>query len=139
MNLILKRKSAEEAGIFGCLSSLDGSAIVAQTLEHAFPIPDQPGQYAPVIPPGTYTCVRGMHQLAHMSAPFETFEITGVQHHSKLLFHTGNLNEDSEGCVLLGQSLGQLDGAKAVLESHDAFKNFMQLQTGLSTFPLVVE
>lgn len=135
MDLLLKRSSAEADGIFGCLSSRDQSCILAQTLEHAFPVDGKPDEYAPVIPPGTYTCMRGQHQLAHMDHPFETFEIVGVDHHSKLLFHTGNVNADSEGCVLLGQSRQGV----AILQSRIAFANFMRIQAGLQKFSLVVE
>lgn len=132
MDLLLKRSSFESEGIFGVLSSVDQSCIVASTLEHAFP----DGQdFKPIITIGSYTCVRGMHRLAHMAEPFETFEITGVVSHTKVLLHAGNTNKDSEGCVLLGKSrVGDM-----ITQSRVAFDSFMQLQRGVDSFTLTVE
>lgn len=135
MNLKLSRNAFEADGVFGVLTSLDGSCIVAVTLEHAFPSVAEPITYSPIIPPGEYRCVRGPHQLAHMIRPFETFEITGVAGHSKVLLHAGNTNRDSEGCVLLGSKrVGSM-----ITFSEVAFERFMKLQAGVDVFTLTVE
>lgn len=135
MDLRLKRTSFEECGIFGVLSSQDGSCIVATTLEHAYAGSQEPVSFIPKVPPGVYKCVRGQHQLAHMTEPFETFEITDVPGHNHILFHVGNTNNDSEGCVLLGCARV----SNSVVSSRTAFVNFMQLQHGIDEFSLVVE
>jgi hypothetical protein len=93
----------------------------------------------PKIPTGTYECLRGVHQLAPTAIspkpqPFETFEITGVEGHSGLLFHTGNFSEDSRGCVLL--SLGRNE--KMLINSREGFERFMQAQAGCDNFTLTV-
>lgn len=126
----LSRLSSDE---FGCFSQLlrDDSTLLAVTLEHSYPLEN--GGYAPKIPVGSYVCVRGTHQL-HNGVPFETFEITGVPGHTGLLFHKGNLERDSEGCVLLGQT----QSGAAVLHSEAAFEQFMAVQEGLDSFPLEV-
>ena len=36
----------------------------------------------------------------------ETFEVTGVPGRANILFHHGNTEEDTEGCILLGSSFG---------------------------------
>lgn len=58
-----------------------------------------------------------------------TFEVV-VPGHSAVLFHTGNTEEDTLMCILLGYQLGTLGGARAVLQSKPAFKAFMDLMVG---------
>jgi hypothetical protein len=135
MDLILSRKDFRPDGIFSELRMGDGS-LVAITLEHAYP--DRRYGWEPKIPDGTYQCVRGMHQLEGMIAPFETFEITNVIGHTDILFHVGNVNSDSAGCVLLGMGLGVINKMQAVTSSKMAFLKFMDLQTGVDQFTLVV-
>lgn len=128
--MILERVKFTPDGIFSSLSK-DGENI-AFTLEHAYPGTDD--TWIAKIPNGTYTCIRGMHHLLH-GAPFETFEITGVSGHSGLLFHKGNFDSDSEGCVLLGEEIvGNMVSNSAV-----SFENFMSVLTGIDSFPLTVE
>lgn len=135
MNLYLKRNEFGSAGIFGILASVDGSCIVAQTLEHSYVGSNEPVSYIPKLPPGDYTCVRGLHKLESMSSVFETFEITDVPGHKGILFHVGNLNEDSSGCVLLGSARS----GNMITQSRIAFSTFMKLQQGVSQFTLTVE
>lgn len=128
MDLVLTRKRATEAGIFGVLSTSCGGWSCV-TLEHAYPTDNG---YAPKIPPGSYTCVFGPHMLH--SGPIDTFEITGVPGHSGVLFHYGNTNTDSDGCVLLGR----YDAGDCILKSREAFEEFLRQQSGLTTFQLQV-
>lgn len=129
MDLHLTRTDNGPAGIFGTLTT-SGGAVVAVTLEHAYP-EDQ--GWVPKIPVGTYVCVRGEHQLG-TGSPFTTFEITGVPGHSGLLFHTGNFTRDSSGCVLVGQERHD----DMILGSHAAFGGFMLLMGGVDRFTLAV-
>lgn len=135
MNLTLARQDARSDGIFSLLQG-DGGKIIAWTLERAHP--RDSGGYAPKIPAGTYRCVRGIHHLERVKGPVETFEITGVPGHTGVLFHVGNFNNDSEGCVLLGQSIAKDVGPWMLSQSRKAFLAFMQLQSGLPEFPLTV-
>jgi hypothetical protein len=132
MKINMQRHDFLKTGIFGMLESQDQS-LIAYTLEHAYEV--SPGVFAPKIPPGTYTCIRGIHQLEGMTHTFETFEITGVEGHSNLLFHPGNTNRDSSGCILLG--LSRLDNID-ILHSKDAFNKFLELQKGVESFALTV-
>lgn len=129
MKLTLKRDDFRSTGIFGQLLDEAGTRI-AVTLEHSYILLST---FEPKIPDGIYTCVRGEHQL-HNGILFNTFEITGVYGHSGLLFHSGNFNRDSEGCVLLGQTV---DG-DMVTHSKRAFADFMALLDGLQMFTLEV-
>lgn len=135
MDLKLTRNLFCQGGIFGVLIRVDTGEAIAVTLEHSYVGNNEPISYVPKLPPGEYLCVKGMHQLAHMNQPFETFEITEVPGHSNILLHVGNTNDDSEGCVLLGCS----QSGTMILESKKAFDAFMQLQAYCNTFLLVVE
>lgn len=132
MMLTLQRLQSGSDGIFGRLS---GDGLDLRTLEHAYD--DGHGSWAPKLPAGTYTCVRGEHQLAHMTQPFTTFEVTGIPGHTGILFHVGNFNRDSEGCVLLG--LYSVDQHPPMLiGSMQAFTKFMHALEGADTFQLSV-
>jgi hypothetical protein len=75
-----------------------------------------------------------------MTEPFDTFEITDVPLHNNILFHPGNYNDDSEGCVLLGKAYGmKLNGGKMIVNSRNAFDHFMYLQEGVDSFVLIVD
>lgn len=131
MDLVLTRIWCNRSGIFSYLTA-DGIKIAA-TLEHAY-YDESYDLWRPKIPNGEYKCIRGMHQLAGMTAPFETFEIANVPGHSKILFHVGNFNKDSEGCVLLGENIQ----ANMVTNSRESFEKFMKLQSDIDSFQLLV-
>jgi hypothetical protein len=123
------------SGIFGLLLDENGK-VLCQTLEHAYLDESNPIlAYVPKLPAGAYTCVRGMHQLEGMVQPFETFQITDVPGHTNILFHSGNFNADSAGCVLLGLVR---DGTSDILQSRVAFDEFMAHNEGIDSFVLTV-
>lgn len=131
MDLTLTRTSCSKGGIFGKILDSKGNKI-AFSLEHAYA---SGGSWTPKILNGSYTCVRGNHRLHGMDKDFETFEITEVKGHSNLLFHWGNYNKDSEGCVLVGASIVK----DMVTNSRVTFAKFMALQDGLDRFQLTVK
>ena len=130
MDLILKRTLFNKDGILGELIS-DNGIFECATLEHAYPINSH--GFEPKLPTGLYTCVRGMHRLSHMPHPFETFEIMNVPGHTGILFHPGNFNNDSEGCVLLGE-YHQGQGHLLILNSQKTFERFIKAQNGINEF-----
>lgn len=135
MDLYLTRKQFREDGIFSELTDSDGQ-LIAMTLEHAYP---NDSGFGPKIPNGVFICKRGEHYLHEMTTPFETFEITGVEGHVGLLFHWGNFNKDSEGCILLGESIQHVGiRPQAVTNSRATFKKFMDFLKSLDTFVLTV-
>ena len=132
----LTRTECGSDGIFGFFTFDGDTTSFMTTLEHAFLQDD--GTYAPVIPAGQYMCVRGLHQLSN-GIPFQTFEITGVVGHSGLLFHAGNFNRDSEGCVLCGDAKTyQPDGNGMITGSRVKFQEWMDRLIGTSSFMLEV-
>ena len=97
------------------------------------------------IPAGTYKCVRTWYN----KGGYETFEVTGVPNRTRILFHWGNTQEDTEGCILPGLRVGTLEIADedsgemkhkiAVLSSRKAHKMLMDSQEGKDAFWLDIE
>lgn len=135
MDLILKRVAFRKDGIFSNLLD-DQGTILFPTLEHSYL--DNSAHYFPKIPDGSFECIRGPHRLEGMTNDFETFEITGVIGHTNILFHVGNFNDDSEGCVLVGTSIVKAPYLWTISNSRIAFDKFMDLQNGLDNFQLAV-
>jgi Family of unknown function (DUF5675) len=133
MNLTLRRTSFTEDGIFGLLID-DQGEIIAVTLERAYP---NGALFEPKVVAGEYVCNRGTHKLLH-GGPFETFELQNVPGHTGVLLHKGNVENDSEGCILLGSTIGAIAGQPAILNSKGAFDRFMGLQVSVNTFNLKV-
>ena len=125
----LERQDITPHGIFSRLTDDHGQEYT--TLEHAYCLGET---IHCKIPNGTYTCVRGTHAL-HDGIPFQTFEITGVPGHKGLLFHKGNYNSDSEGCVLVGLSRDR----DMIIHSKDAFDKFIKGLDGVNEFTLEVK
>ena len=135
MNLKLKNMDFREDGIFGILLD-ENNKQIAVTLQHAYDSGLGDGSYAPKLPNGEYNCIRGMHKL-HDLKPFETFKVNGVFGHSGILFHIGNYNKDSDGCILLGHGYG--GDPRQLYMSRTTFESFMALQHGVDEFILTVE
>lgn len=133
--ITLARTSKGKDGIFGELLN-DFWGVMAITLEHAYP---DAFSYMPIAPVGIFTCVRGYHQLVGMKEPFETFEITGIKGHRNILFHAGNWNIDSSGCVLLGQTLSHDGKGRMITNSKETFENFMERLIGVEHFELTIQ
>lgn len=139
MNLILRRNKFQEDGIFGELLD-DKFNFLCVTLEHAYPQED--GTFEPKLPPGEYTCVRGKnHRLESAKETFETFEVMDVPGHTGILFHIGNYNKNSAGCILLGTGEGwqQDQKKKMIVNSKVAFGKFMNYVEKVDVFTLTVE
>lgn len=139
MDLTLLRTDFRSDGILGELGYL-GMPVPLYTLEHAYADmkPDGRGlspYYRPKLPTDIYTCQKSLHKL-HDGVPFLTFEVKDVPGHKGILFHIGNVNADSEGCILVGMK--QDTNSTAILQSRIAFKAFMDLQKGCETFTLTV-
>lgn len=111
----LIRIAETEAGIFGVL--LDDGTPFALTLERQW-LMNRVDESC--IPPGTYVCERWQ------SPKFgSTFRVTNVPDRSYILFHKGNLEKDTQGCILVGEQFGVLNGKPALLASGPGFQEFM--------------
>jgi hypothetical protein len=134
--LTLKRFSTDNDGTYGVI--LAGTKPILLTLEESW---KGNRQNESCIPSGLYTCKRVI------SPNFgETFEITGVVDRDDILFHPGNTEINTLGCILTGSEWGTLkaedddtgetEDQAAVLESQKAFKKFMSYLQGHDQFKL---
>ncbi len=129
MKATIIRVEESDQGTIGVMI-LDGEAFCC-TLEP----PDRDNKRdISCIPAGTYAAIR------HNSPRFgDTFEITGVPNRSHVLFHAGNVVKHTKGCVLLGQYFGKLKGSRAVLNSGNTFRAFMDKAGTLGSFELEIK
>lgn len=72
----------------------------------------------------------GIHPLRQFKGTKETkwhntLEVI-VKDHTALLFHSGNVEKHSLGCVLLGSEASKLRGQRAVLNSGNTFTRFKE-------------
>ena len=74
------------------------------------------------IPAGEYICKR-------VDSPRfkDTFEVTDVKGRSHILFHKGNIDDDSHGCILVGEQFETLKGSPAILASKKGFGEFKDI------------
>jgi len=138
--MILQRFIHSTHGTFGTLVGLTKSPLYTCEEENHGNAPS-----ISCIPAGVYRCVRTHYHGGN----YATFVITGVSGRPRILFHRGNSEEDTAGCVLLGVGFGTLmvrdedtgvRGRKlAVLRSVDAFEMFMHKLEGVDEFTLSVE
>ncbi|UOF78950.1 hypothetical protein [Microviridae sp.] len=109
----LQRVSSSLEGTFGVL--LFGDMPICLTLE--LPWKDNEKNVS-CIPDGKYTVARYISPR-HGSC----LKLFGVPGRSDILFHVGNTINDTEGCILVGQSY--YNGG--ILNSRIAFAHLMQL------------
>lgn len=86
------------------------------------------------IPVGKYICLR------KKSPKFgETFEVLDVKGRTHILFHKGNLMDDSHGCIVVGEQYGHITlGEDALSSSGVAFKELMERLHGQRRFILEI-
>jgi Family of unknown function (DUF5675) len=137
MDLILTRGDRRQDGIFSTLCATDPEYFSCVTLEHAFILPSAPLNWMPAMPDGIYRCQRGTHRLKNL-IPFITFEVMGVPGHTGILFHVGNFDRDTEGCILLGRNVIKAPTGWWINQSRLTFNDFMGRQLGLDEFSLTV-
>jgi hypothetical protein len=126
---ILRVEDNFQHGTFGVL--LLGAWTFCVTLEP----PERANQRnVSCIPPGNYTCER------IMSPRFgTTYEVYGIPNRSGILFHGGNIVEHTEGCIILAEKFGKLEGDRAVLNSGKTLTKFLNTMQGYETFQLLIK
>ncbi len=125
----LIRLEESEQGTIGVLK-ID-KEVFCYTLE---PADELNKQNESCIPIQQYMCKR------IISPKFgETFMVAGVPDRTNVLFHKGNTEDDTLGCILLGQTVGKLKGQRAVLNSGKSFDKFMLAMLGRQMFHLTIK
>jgi len=126
--ITLKRIAQIEDATYGVL--LDDGLPFALSLERAWKN-NEVGKSC--IPKGTYICKRVQ------SPKFgDTFEVTGVPGRSAILFHKGNINDDSHGCILVGEQFNPVLGKNGIVASAEGFTEFLRRLSGLQQFTLTI-
>ena len=86
------------------------------------------------IPAGQYACQRVQ------SPKFgDTFEVQNVPNRTAILFHKGNITDDTHGCILVGEQFGTVNGVPGVLASAQGFAEFMRRLAGEPSFWVLVK
>jgi hypothetical protein len=85
------------------------------------------------IPVGDYLCER-----INSTKFGNTFEVKNVPNRTEILFHKGNIMEDSHGCIVVGEQFEPLDGDNAVLSSGKAFTEFKERTRDVDVFKLSI-
>ena len=116
------RRITDDGPTFGVFKNFEGKPF-AVTLEPAWlnNLVDNS-----CIPSGDYLCKR-------VDSPKygDTFEITGVPGRTHVLFHWGNLEKNTKGCVLVAEKFGILGSDTAILQSRNSsgggFNEFLDI------------
>ena len=128
--MVLKRIVSNADGTFGVLLDMSGTIPFALTLEDKW---KDNAPFESCIPSGVYDCKR-IHSLKFG----ETFEVVKVVNRTNILFHAGNIDEDTQGCILIGEEFGELYGKTAILSSRRGFNEFMERLNGHAEFLLYI-
>lgn len=130
MKLVIVRDAYVDDGTFGTLRVL-GRAPFALTLEREW-ADNEPRKSC--IPAGVYQCRR-------VNSPKfgDTFEVQAVPGRSHILFHAGNLSDDSLGCILVGEQFEFVNGKPGIVASRQGFGEFLRVTQGVDTFTLLIE
>jgi len=126
MNLSIKRVAILNDGAFGVL--LSNGVPFAVTLERTY----DPGNTVK-IGNGFHECRRSRYNRGG----YDTFEIE-VPGHERILFHKGNTELHSEGCVLVAESFAVLGDKPGVALSAEGFAEFMRRAADVDSFTLEV-
>lgn len=86
------------------------------------------------IPAGQYIC-----REKKSSKYGDTYEITNIQNRDNVLFHWGNIDDNTKGCIILGEKLGRLGKSRAVLNSKATFKTFLAVMIKQKMFLLTIK
>lgn len=85
------------------------------------------------IPGDSYICKRVM------SPKFgNTFAVDSVRGRSHILFHKGNISEDTHGCIILGEEFNSMSGKNMLRSSGVAFAEFLHRTMDINIFKLIV-
>ena len=115
-------------GCFSVLKDLQTQEVQPFAISVERTYPQRGGQYVK-LNSGIYLCVRTMYN----KGGYMTFEIL-FPDHDEIKFHKGNLEDHSDGCVVVGEFFDMYKGKVAVMSSGKAFNEFMMRYGHLQEF-----
>jgi hypothetical protein len=128
-HITLKRTAHLKEATVGTLILDSDTHLGIYTLEN----PKRATKVDDRIPAGTYTC------KPYSGTKYkDVYIVENVPNRSAILLHWGNTEKDTEGCILLGNRVGEINGQPAVLDSRKCFERFREL-IGKNSFTLVIE
>ena len=65
--------------------------------------------------------------------------VNNVPGRDLVLFHPGNRVKDTLGCIVMAQYWGKLQGDRAVLNSGNTFKAFMEIMEPFDVFHFTIK
>jgi hypothetical protein len=82
----------------------------------------------------------GMYKIKRKVSPKygETFEVCDIYGRSHVLFHNGNFDHHTEGCILLGLGFGVWGAQEVITQSKDAFAAFKKILNGIDQAELII-
>jgi len=86
-----------------------------------------------VVPTGRVLCKLSRYY----KGKYPTYELQ-VEGHSRVLFHKGNVELHSEGCVLIAESFSKFGNRPGIANSAGGFKEFMALTGSVPAFVMEV-
>jgi len=132
-SLIIRRVVTGGQGTFGAI--VFENIPFALTLEREWldNLPSVGNTPGSCIPAGEYICKR-------VNSPRfgNTFEVTNVENRTHILFHKGNLDDDSRGCILIGEEFGQLGSSSGIKSSKAGYNEFMAILSNDDEFRLII-
>ncbi len=104
-------------GTFGVL--FDGDIPFCLTLEREW---KDNKRNISCIPVGIYTCKR-------IDSPKfgDTFQVLRVPDRSDILFHKGNIEDDSHGCIIIGEQYHNYKGKVSLKASREGYAEFHRI------------
>jgi hypothetical protein len=136
--LTLKRIAVLPQGAFGVL--LWQGIPFAVSLERSYDTGPRATQITKIAP-GSYQCTR----TRYLRGGYDTWLITGggvlgqaIAPERRIMFHRSNVEDESDGCVLVGEQFSLLNGRHAIGQSGAAFGQLMTLTAELDQFDLTV-
>jgi hypothetical protein len=82
---------------------------------------------------GKYTCKQV--ESPHFGAAYEVTDVPGRTH---ILFHAGNTDADTRGCILLGEEFSMLEDKPAIGSSRKAVAALLARLGGVASFELEI-
>ncbi|SRR5260221_10959694 len=131
MNFILKRLTKDsEIPTFGVLFH-EGQIPFALTLERPWRNNERGVSCIPI---GTYTCKR------IQSPKFgNTFQVMSVPGRNAIEIHKGNIEDNTHGCILIGEQFSILQDEPSIAASKEGFEEFLRITTTVDKFTLEIK
>jgi len=125
---LIRLEESSEHGTFGVLKV--NKELLCWTLE---PKDADNAPEISSIPAQQYTCCR------YSSAKYpDTFQVMDVPGRFNILFHSGNTDDDTAGCILLGNMLSKMKESRAILNSGQTFLRFLSMLADVDEFTLTI-